>query len=121
MIEEDIIAYIYAAFAKEGLLIIIACYVLGQILVKCVKHISNDLTVPIISLTGAILMLLIPTIYADDPLTVRLIKGVILGWSSTGLHELMKGLVRLGVIKIPGYKLRDNSTKDDVNEENGVG
>lgn len=100
--------YLYLTFIKEGLFITIACYVFGQILVKCINKIDNNLTVPILSITGAVLVLLIPSIFSDDPMVVRIIKGVILGWASTGFHELIKGVVRLGIIKIPGYELKDN-------------
>ena len=120
MEELDLITYLYEMFLKDGLLIVVACYVIGNIITRCVPKINNNNTVPILSILGAILMIAIPSIYAEDPMIVRIIKGIILGWSSTGLHELFKSLAKSGVIKLPGYKLVSNITKES-NSDEGVG
>ena len=99
---------IYNMIFSEGLLIVVACYVFGNIITKCTK-IDNNKTVPILSLIGGFLMFVIPTVYSADTIAVRFIKGIILGWSSTGLHELLKALSKYGIIKIPGYNNENNN------------
>ena len=98
----DITQYIFDTFISEGLLVIIACYVLGNVITKSIPKINNNHTVPILSVAGAALVLVLGT-YPADPVGTRVLKGFILGWSSTGMHELFKALVRLGYIRIPGY------------------
>lgn len=117
----DLVKEVYDMIFSDGLLILIACYVLGNIITRCIPKINNNFTVLILTLTGGVLMVAIPTIYSDDPLTVRVIKGIILGWSSTGLHELLKGLSKAGYIKIPGYKLADNTETQEEETTDGVG
>lgn len=105
---EEVITQVYDMLLSDGILILLACYVVGNIITRCIPKINNNYTVPLLSLTGIVLMMLIPSVYPDDPTSVRLVKGLILGWSSTGLHEFLKGLVKSGYIKIPGYKQSDN-------------
>lgn len=118
----DITQYIFDTFISEGLLVIIACYVLGNIITKLISKINNNHTVPILSVAGAVLVLVLGT-YPSDPVGVRIVKGCVLGWSSTGMHELFKAFVRLGYIKIPGYNAynntNQNNNKNDIDYDSG--
>lgn len=108
----DIIQYLYDTFIRDGLLIIIACYVIGNIITKGLPKINNNHTVPILSVTGVVLVFSLGT-FVGEPVGTRVVKGFILGWSSTGLHELIKSFVRFGYIKIPGYSSYVDNKKCD--------
>lgn len=112
----DITQYLYDAFIRDGLLVIIACYVIGNIITRALPKINNNHTVPILSLTGVVLVFVLGT-YAAEPAGTRVVKGFILGWSSTGFHELIKSLVRFGYIKIPGYSSYKDDKRYDSSDE----
>lgn len=108
--------WIYDTFLRDGgLLVLLVCYAVGRYITKVNTKINNDLTVPILTTLGVILVFIIPDLYAEDAISVKIIKGALLGWSSTGLHEFLKGIVNLGIIKIPGYE--PNNKKDSKDDD----
>lgn len=113
----DITQYLYDTFIRDGLLVIIACYVIGNIITRALPKINNNHTVPILSLTGVVLVFALGT-YTAEPIGTRVVKGFVLGWSSTGFHELIKSLVRFGYIKIPGYSSYKDDKRCDDSDEN---
>ena len=108
--------WIYTNFLTDGgILVLLVCYAVGNYITRVNKTIDNTATVPILTVLGIVLVFIIPDLYAADPFSVRFIKGALLGWSSTGLHEFLKSIVNLGIIKIPGYE--PNNKKDDDSGE----
>lgn len=108
----DIFQYLFDTLFKDGLLVILACYVFGNIITKALPKIDKNITVPILTIAGAGLVFILGT-FPGEGIGIRIVKGCILGWSSTGLHELLKAFVRLGYIKIPGYDSYVNEDEGD--------
>lgn len=106
----DLMDYVYHALIEEGLLVIIACYVIGRILVTSVPKIHNNLTTPILSICGIVFTLMLG-VYPAEPLGTRIVKGMILGWVSTGFYECIKGLAKQGYIKVPTLFSEDKDNK----------
>lgn len=107
--------WVYDTFLKDGgILVLLVCYAVGNYITRVNKTIDNNATVPILTVLGIVLVFIIPGLYGTDAISIRIIKGALLGWASTGLHEFLKGIVRLGIIKIPGYE--PNSKKDESSE-----
>lgn len=108
-------SWIFDTFLRDGgLLVLLVCYAIGTYITKVSTKIDNVATVPILTLFGVFLVFCIPNFYPNDPYTVKIIKGALLGWSSTGLHEFLKAIVQMGILKIPGYELNDKKkSKDD--------
>lgn len=108
----DLIEYLYHVLIEEGLLVIIACYVIGRILITSVPKIHNNLTTPILSVCGIVFTFMLG-VYSSEPLGSRIVKGMILGWVSTGFYEFIKGLAKQGYIRIPTLLLDNKHNKKD--------
>lgn len=98
--------YLYETFIKEGLIIIIACFVIGNIVKHIMPKISNDWIVPIVSVCGVLLSLTMP-MSGDTNKTLIATKGLIMGWASTGGYEFFKRLIYLNILKVPGFDLKE--------------
>lgn len=106
---DQIITYLVKNFLNDGFIIIVACYALGSIIKHLLPKINNNWIVPINTLAGIVMAIAVPTIYANDPISLVILKGMTMGWASTGVHQFGKtlvALVRLGVLKIPGLDLK---------------
>lgn len=86
--------FLYENLIKEGILIILACFVLGWIVKHCLPRIDNNWIVPIVSICGVILALAMP-MPGDANKVVTAVKGMILGWASTGGYELFRGAAKI--------------------------
>lgn len=115
-ITKYIVSFMYENFIKEGLIIILACFCIGEFVKHLMPKINNDWIVPIVAVSGVILSLALP-MPGDTNKVLIGVKGFIMGVSSTGLFELGKRLIRLGVLKIPGIDLKKIFTDD--NKEQG--
>lgn len=100
-----IIDFMYENFIKEGLIIIIACFCIGEFVKHLVPRIDNDWIVPIVSICGIILSLALP-MPGDTNKVLIGVKGFIMGLASTGGFEFFKRCARIGIIKIPGIDLK---------------
>lgn len=110
-----IVMFMYENFIKEGLIIILACFCIGEVVKRLMPKIDNDWIVPIVAVCGIILSLALP-MPGDTNKVLIGVKGFIMGVSSTGLFELGKRLIRLGVLKIPGIDLKKLFT-DNTKEQ----
>lgn len=118
---ESVIKYLtdffYVNFIKEGLIVIIACFVIGAIVKHLIPKVNNNWIVPIVSVCGIVLALAMP-MSGDTNKVLIGAKGLIMGWASTGGFEFVRGLIRLGIVKIPGVdkdkldQVLDNLDKD---------
>lgn len=97
---EYLVNFLYENFIKEGFIVILACFVLGAIVKHLIPKVSNNWIVPIVSLCGIVLSLCMP-MSGDTNKVLIATKGLIMGWASTGGFEFIRGLVRLGIIKLP--------------------
>lgn len=114
----ELIDFIYDNLIKEGIFIIIACYIIGTIVKNCMPRINNDLIVLIVTLCGIILSISMP-MPGDHNWFLIGTKGLILGWASTGGYEFWKHLLKMGLgKKIKGLAdlLTKDSTKGDTKE-----
>lgn len=93
--------FFYINFIKEGLIVILACFVIGAMVKHLIPKVSNNWIVPIVSVCGVILSLAMP-MSGDTNKVLIGTKGLIMGWASTGGYEFLRGLIRLGIVKIPG-------------------
>lgn len=104
-IMDYIIKFMYENFIKEGLIIIIACFCIGEFVKHLMPRIDNDWIVPIVGISGIVLSLALP-MPGDTSKVLVGVKGFIMGMSSTGIFEFLKRGIRLGIIKIPGIDLK---------------
>jgi len=77
---------------KDGLIIAAGVFVLGQIINKSMTFIDNKYISMIGGIIGAVLGVVIPHIFPDDTIIVCAIKGLVVGWASTGASETFKNL-----------------------------
>lgn len=75
-----------------GVIIILVCYALAE-LIKSMKlnTVIENRFIPIICAIVGTLMGLIPNIFKDTEIYFNLIYGFIMGVSSTGIFEIIKG------------------------------
>jgi hypothetical protein len=113
-----LIAFLYNNFIDEGLIVIVACFVVGNIIKTSCPKVSNQLIVPIVSITGIAITLATSYPY-EGSIVTYIIKGMVLGWSSTGFYELLRALIKLKILKVPGIDLNaildfiSNDTNDN--------
>ncbi|MCK9198083.1 MAG: hypothetical protein M0P49_00600 [Bacilli bacterium] len=91
----ELISTVLTAFGEliaNGIIIFALCFAVGQSIkkVSLFKNISNNNIPFICMVVGAACALLAPTIFLNDPIIIRIFKGIILGWSSTGLYEMIR-------------------------------
>lgn len=106
----EIISIVSIAFGNliaNGIIIFALCFAVGQSIKKVsfFKNIPNNNIPFICMIVGATCALVTPTLFLDDTVIIRIFKGIILGWSATGLYEM---------IKPKDYRNNDRDTTDDV-------
>lgn len=109
---EYLMNFLYENFIKEGLIVIIACFVIGMIIKHLIPKVNNDWIVPIVSLCGIFLSLCMP-MSGDTNKVLIATKGLIMGWASTGGFEFARGLIKLGVLKLPLIDLTKQQKEKD--------
>ncbi len=88
----SIVLTAFGDLIANGIIIFALCFAVGHSIkkVSLFKNIPNN-NIPIICMVlGAICALVAPTIFLHDPIIIRIFKGIILGWSSTGLYETIR-------------------------------
>jgi len=90
---ENVFKFIVDLFIGNGLIIAVGTFVLGSIIKQSIKFIDNDFIPLIGGIVGIILGILIPDIFPGNDLITAGIKGLALGWASTGGYETVKNLI----------------------------
>lgn len=85
---ESTLMTLYDFFIVNGIVILLACFVIGILIKGIIEKIPNKYIPIITTLTGVILSLVLQSFSEDDFLT-QILKGAILGWAATGLYELL--------------------------------
>lgn len=90
--EQTILDFIKELFVGNGLVIAVATYVIAEV-VKPLLQEEHRKFIPLgVAIIGAILGVAIKGIFPNDDIIVCAIKGMALGWASTGLYEMFKNL-----------------------------
>ncbi len=89
---DDIMINGFKDLAENGIVIFLLCFVIGEMIKRtsCFKKVPNDMIPIICALIGAIAAYLCPQVFIDDTVVVRIFKGIILGWASTGFYETFR-------------------------------
>lgn len=90
---ENVFKFIVDLFIGNGLIIAVGTFVLGSIIKQSIKFIDNDFIPLIGGIVGIILGILIPDIFPGNDFITAGIKGLALGWASTGGYETVKNLI----------------------------
>jgi MFS family permease len=78
-----------------GMVIFIACFVIGEIIKSAFCDKIPNKYIPLIAaVLGGLLVLVIPTAFSDLIIGTRIIYGVLCGWASTGAYESIKNLFK---------------------------
>lgn len=77
---------------KDGWIIAVGVFVLGQIIKTSIPSIDNKYIPLIGGVLGTVLALLIPDIFPGDSTIVCAINGLVVGWAATGGVETVKNL-----------------------------
>lgn len=96
----ELIATVYNELFREGWIIVIVCYVVGSIMKNAMPKLNNQIIVPVLSVLGALLALLLPSVFAGSGIRLSITKGLICGWASTGIHQFFKAFIKLKSNKI---------------------
>jgi len=88
----QIVSVAFANLIANGIVIFALCFAIGQSIKKVsfLKFVPNNNIPFICMIVGAACALLAPSLFINDPIIVRIFKGIILGWSSTGLYEMIR-------------------------------
>lgn len=96
----EVINTIYSELFREGWIIVIVCYVVGSIMKNALPKLNNQIIVPVLSVLGALLAVLLPSVFAGCGIRLSITKGLICGWASTGIHQFIKAFIRIKSNKI---------------------
>ncbi len=86
---EEIIKFIGTLMTDGGLLIVIVCLGVGEIIKRWVPdQVAQNKYIPIFNgFLGGAISAFVPGIFPNQPIPVCLIYGVILGFASSGIYE----------------------------------
>ena len=90
--EQQIIQYLWDTFIAEGMLVIAAVFVVGQMIkqMPLFAKVPNQYISLIGVVLGAVVAVTVPDVYPGEELTTAAIKGGSLGLMTTGLYEVLK-------------------------------
>lgn len=91
---EEIFNFIINLFVEEGIIIAVASFVVGQI-IKPLK-VPNKFIPLIGGVLGAVLGIVLPTVFEGKDIVTCGILGLVLGWGATGGYETVKQLKKEG-------------------------
>lgn len=91
---EEIFNFIVNLFVEEGIIIAVAAFIVGQI-IKSLK-VPNKFIPLICGILGAILGIILPTVFVGKDVVTCGILGLALGWGATGGYETVKQLRKGG-------------------------
>lgn len=91
---EEIFNFIINLFVEEGIIIAVAAFIVGQI-IKPLK-VPNKFIPLIGGVLGAVLGIVLPTVFEGKDIVTCGILGLALGWGATGGYETIKQLRKGG-------------------------
>lgn len=91
---EEIFNFIVNLFVEEGIIIAVAAFIVGQI-IKSLK-VPNKFIPLIGGVLGAVLGIVLPTVFVGKDVVTCGILGLALGWGATGGYETVKQLTKGG-------------------------
>lgn len=91
---EEIFNFIVNLFVEEGIIIAVTAFIVGQI-IKSLK-VPNKFIPLIGGILGAILGIVLPTVFVGKDVVTSGILGLALGWGATGGYETVKQLRKGG-------------------------
>lgn len=91
---KEIFDFIVNLFVDDGIIIAVAAFIVGQI-IKSLK-VPNKFIPLICGILGAILGIILPTVFVGKDVVTCGILGLALGWGATGGYETVKQLRKGG-------------------------
>ena len=91
---KEIFDFIVNLFVDDGIIIAVAAFIVGQI-IKSLK-VPNKFIPLICGVLGAILGIVLPTVFVGKDVVTCGILGLALGWGATGGYETVKQLRKGG-------------------------
>lgn len=91
---KEIFDFIVNLFVEDGIIIAVAAFIVGQI-IKSLK-VPNKFIPLICGVLGAILGIVLPTVFVGKDVVTCGILGLALGWGATGGYETVKQLRKGG-------------------------
>lgn len=91
---KEIFDFIVNLFVDDGIIIAVAAFIVGQI-IKSLK-VPNKFIPLICGVLGAVLGIVIPTVFVGKDIVTCGILGLALGWGATGGYETVKQLRKGG-------------------------
>lgn len=88
--EHIVTEFLSEAFLSEGLFIVVVAYVLADIIKKATP-INNQYIPAIIAVVSSIITVVTP--FIEGEIVVKILKGLVLGWSATGGYETVRNIV----------------------------
>lgn len=116
-VNTDIWTLLQDIFLRQGIVVIIACLVIGSLVKHNISIIPNKYIPVIVTVCGAILSLLLHS-FSEDPIAMQVVKGAILGWASTGVHQFGKAFLqnRFKLFIKNNSTVEENAETDEVIE-----
>ena len=87
---ENILEFILNLFMEDGIIIAVAAFIVGQI-IKSI-NVPNKFIPLIGGILGAILGIVLPSVFVGKDVITSAILGLALGWGATGGYETIKQL-----------------------------
>lgn len=91
---KEIFDFIVNLFVDDGIIIAVAAFIVGQI-IKSLK-VPNKFIPLICGILGAVLGIVLPTVFVGKDIVTCGILGLALGWGATGGYETVKQLRKGG-------------------------
>ena len=90
---EFVIEFISSIIPYGGLIVVVFCFVVGQIIKSALCEKIPNTYIPLITaVLGGLIVLVLPTTFSDQPLGARIIYGILCGWAATGAYESIKNI-----------------------------
>lgn len=87
---ENILEFILNLFMEDGIIIAVAAFIVGQI-IKSI-NVPNKFIPLIGGILGAVLGIVLPSVFVGKDVITCAILGLALGWGATGGYETIKQL-----------------------------
>lgn len=89
---DNVIQYSSELLQNNGIILLLLCYVIGEAIKRSPKFdkIPNDNIPVICAIIGGIIAALTPSLFAGEDISIKIFKGMILGFASTGIYETIR-------------------------------
>lgn len=88
-ISPDILIYFLDGLIQEGFYLVLICLFIGYVIKHQIPAIKNEYIPLITAIVGGVVGIFI----FNGAVGVNIIKGIALGWASTGMYETIKNLI----------------------------